>query len=175
MPRPLLAIVTGRPGSGKTTLAERLAKELRLPLVSRDALKESYLQAYALGEALDSEVSGRVFEAFLWLIEDMLRQGVSLIAEAAFQHKVWSPSLEPHLPIANVRIVVCEISAARAWERVTERARLDPARGFFHPFPESHRGAEEPYEPPRLDIPTLIVDTAEGYDPSFEEIVAFLK
>jgi hypothetical protein len=29
------------------------------------------------------------------------------------------------------------------------------------------------YEPPRLDVPILYVDTTDGYKPSLEEIVAF--
>jgi adenylate kinase family enzyme len=40
-PRPLLVIVCGKPGSGKTTLARRLAEmdALGPPLLSRDAIK----------------------------------------------------------------------------------------------------------------------------------------
>ncbi|MBG0565998.1 AAA family ATPase [Actinoplanes aureus] len=38
-------LVNGLPGSGKTTLAGKLAAALRLPLVSKDALKESMAAA----------------------------------------------------------------------------------------------------------------------------------
>ena len=34
------AIVTGPPGAGKSTLAEYLARELCLPLISKDGIKE---------------------------------------------------------------------------------------------------------------------------------------
>ena len=40
MPPPLLVIVLGLPGAGKTTLGRRLAAELRLPFFYRDGLKE---------------------------------------------------------------------------------------------------------------------------------------
>lgn len=38
--RPLLVLVNGAPASGKSTLAARLARELALPLIAKDALKE---------------------------------------------------------------------------------------------------------------------------------------
>lgn len=41
----LLVMVNGLPGSGKTTLARRLAAELDAPVVSKDALKEALLYA----------------------------------------------------------------------------------------------------------------------------------
>jgi predicted kinase len=37
---PLLVIVSGPPCSGKTTLARWLAKELALPLIAKDNIKE---------------------------------------------------------------------------------------------------------------------------------------
>ena len=41
---PLLILVTGLPCSGKTTLAVRMADELGLPLVTKDDIKEVFLQ-----------------------------------------------------------------------------------------------------------------------------------
>ena len=38
--RPLLIIVNGPPASGKSTLAEQVAAQLRLPYLSKDAIKE---------------------------------------------------------------------------------------------------------------------------------------
>ncbi len=40
MSRPVLILVTGLPCTGKSTLAKRLARDLGLPLVSRDDIKE---------------------------------------------------------------------------------------------------------------------------------------
>ncbi len=38
--KPMLIVVTGRPGSGKTTLAHKLAREIWCPVISRDEIKE---------------------------------------------------------------------------------------------------------------------------------------
>ncbi len=175
MPKPLLAVVTGRPGSGKSTLAVELATELRCPLVSRDRLKEGALKTLGLDKAADPDLAQRICDLFFSEIELQLRAGVSLVAEAAFQHRVWAPRLEPLFALADVRIVVCQVSPELAWERMTGRARRDPLWSRYNPLPESHRGAEEPYEPPRLSVPTLTVNTTKDYLPPIEEIVAFLR
>ncbi|MEM1446573.1 MAG: AAA family ATPase, partial [Planctomycetota bacterium] len=45
---PYCIIVTGRPGSGKTTLASKLASELWMPFISRDAIKEGYVNTHGV-------------------------------------------------------------------------------------------------------------------------------
>ena len=40
MDKPLIVLVNGPPGAGKSTLALRLADELMLPLLMRDQIKE---------------------------------------------------------------------------------------------------------------------------------------
>ena len=39
-PQPLLVLVTGAPGSGKTTLGRRLSDALRLPVIAKDTFRE---------------------------------------------------------------------------------------------------------------------------------------
>ena len=51
--KPLLIIVNGLPGTGKTTLARRLAADLGLPTFSRDGLYET------LYDALEGSLLGR--------------------------------------------------------------------------------------------------------------------
>lgn len=45
MRKPVLIIVNGLPGSGKTTLAKRLAADLSLPIFSRDGIYETLFDA----------------------------------------------------------------------------------------------------------------------------------
>src|SRR5581483_11210270 len=52
MGKPLLVIVNGRPGTGKTTLSKRLAADLHLPVFSRDGLFET------LYDTLDCQNNG---------------------------------------------------------------------------------------------------------------------
>lgn len=44
MSRPLLVVVSGPPGSGTTTLARLLGRELPCPVLGRDEIKEGLAQ-----------------------------------------------------------------------------------------------------------------------------------
>lgn len=159
-----LVIVTGRLGSGKTTLGAALARALRVPLLSRDELKEG------MGRATNAAAS----DLFFATLELWLRAGVDVVGEAAFQHRVWAPRFEVLSALADIRLVVCEVPPALAWQRVQWRIEDDPTWVRRHPFPAGHRGADEPYDPPRTSHPTLVVDTSGDPRPGLDEVVAFL-
>ena len=88
MSRPLLLVVTGRPATGKTTLARRLATDLRLPLIHKDGLKEPLFDA--LG-APDRTASRRLGVASLRIqrviAAELLRVGISLIMESNYSEQ----------------------------------------------------------------------------------------
>jgi predicted kinase len=181
---PSLIVVTGRPGSGKTTLARSLGDAVRCPVVSRDVLKEGFVNATGeIGEP-GGDIELHVSNAFFAAVRLLLDQHITVVAEAAFQHAVWASRLEPLMEIARVRIVLCEVSAELALARQVERGAADPDRVRFHHdravravraganWRELPRGT---YAPPNLQAPTLNVETSDGYLPAFESIVAFAR
>jgi predicted kinase len=176
---PALIIVTGRPGSGKTTLVHTLARSLHCPAICRDEFKEGYVNTLGSLENPGHDIPLNVYHAFFETIELMVKHRITLVAEAAFQHKRWAPMLEPLMEIACIRIVVCEIDAALAQRRQIDRANADPIRGRFHEDPvvqaarEKRELPDEEYDPPRLNVPILKVDTTDGYRPGLLEIVTF--
>ncbi|MGV3614816.1 MAG: AAA family ATPase [Fimbriimonas sp.] len=166
--RPKLIVVTGRPGVGKSTLVHPLARAIRCPVVSRDEIKEGMVDA--LGDSVDEPaVAKATYEAFFGTVRFLLERKVTLVAEAAFQHRLWGP-LEELGAISDLRILVLAADSDVVASRREQRAVDDPARGRFHggPVPAA-------YDPPRFDAPTLTIDTGQGYRPAFEEIVAFIS
>ena len=61
-------IVNGPPGSGKTTTAHALAAELRLPLFSKDAVKETLLDELGYNTRADSRAIGAASGEVVWTL-----------------------------------------------------------------------------------------------------------
>ncbi len=83
--KPLLIIVNGLPGAGKTTLARRLADDARLPIFSRDGIYET------LYDGLDGSASGvppslgvASFALLYQVAGAVLAAGQSVIVEGFF-------------------------------------------------------------------------------------------
>ena len=126
MAAPVLVIVSGPAGTGKTTLAHRLARQIGCPAICRDELKEGMVHgdlSYepAPGDDLTHRASMLFFETLRLLVE----RGVTVVAEAAFQDGAWRSNLAPLMGFADVRVVQCHADPAIAWRRITERAGRD--------------------------------------------------
>src|SRR2546429_1297456 len=108
--KPKCIIITGRPGSGKTTFAKKLGERLWMPVISRDEIKEGYVNTFGVKhDQLPPDTDGIVSNFFFDVVCQYLAGGVSVIIEAAFQHQVWEPRMPKILELSRAFTIICSI------------------------------------------------------------------
>ena len=181
--KPKCIIVTGRAGAGKTTLSKKLGQKLWMPVISRDEIKEGYVNTFGVKhDQLPPDTDRVVTDLFFDVAFQLLTGKVSIIIEAAFQHSVWEWRMPKILELSDPFFVVCSVDAEIAAERHLQRGLANPRREFYHEdkrvslFRETgEMGTPKPYVAPDLGVPTLNVSTENDYEPSLDEIIRSLR
>ena len=186
MVRPRVVLVTGAPGSGKSTLGSQLAAMLRVPFIARDDIRGGlFFSAGAWGDELDRVPSAdEAVEVFLQTVEGLLERGVSCVVEYVVRsHR---PADLDRIVAAGECVVImtrCDAALSRVAQRnladrfVANRTILDAAGvGSVEEHTETVIVRMEQVEREMLrefPVPVLHVDTTEEYVPSLEAVVAF--
>jgi predicted kinase len=131
---PALVVVTGAPGSGKSTIAVPLAERLRLPLIAKDELKEALWEHVGPGDRERFLAYGRASYPLMHLVARIvLRAGGSAVLEGNFA-PAWAAAelaaLRAELPFRFVQIL-CVAEPETCLARYRERAGSD-ARHPMH-------------------------------------------
>ncbi len=170
---PVLVVVTGPAGTGKTSLAHMLAEAIRCPAICRDEIKEGM----AFGEpdfvpTVGDQLTKRTLPVFFDVVSLLLESGVTVVAEAAFQHHVWAPNLMPLTEHGAVRIVRCRTDTTTARERVLQRAKLRSAHADASVLDDPTY--YDAYSWLELDVPPIDVDTTTGYTPAIHDLATWV-
>ena len=180
MAKPTLVVVSGPPRSGTREVARAIGERMPCPVICRDEIKEGMVHAYrtdfepAAGDDLNQPTLRVFFEA----LRLMVMAEVTVVAEAAFQDRLWRSGLEPLAELTRLRIVQCHVDPAIARER--REAAADAGSGRFHARiigekVEDWEEAFASFERLTLAAPSVDVDTSEGCAPEIEEIVRFVN
>lgn len=166
--RPVAVLMGGAPGSGKTTLADKLGESLRLHVVSKDRLRQSTL--WKLGT---DDLTKAPFGPGLWYtaMDTLLQAGISVIGDMTLYRGVSESEVASRLaPLARlVQIHCCCSDPLGRWQA---KASLDALQrpNIAALLPEVSRLCHDLQEPIDLCCPCLIVDTTAGYRPSIDEL-----
>jgi predicted kinase len=131
---PALIVVTGAPGSGKTTIAEPLAARLGLPLIAKDELKEALWEHLGPGDRERFLAYGRAtYPLMLLVARVILRSGGSAMVEANFRPDFAAADLEALRKETPFRVVqiLCRADPDTCLARYRDRAESD-ARHQMH-------------------------------------------
>lgn len=127
---PALLIVTGHPATGKTTLARALAAELRLPMVSKDMVKEALFETIGWRDRAWSQQVGVMAIAMLYqLCGEYLAAGRSLVVESNFRPDLDTPRMaellarHPFRPVQLRCVARREVMVARYLARIAAGER----------------------------------------------------
>lgn len=175
--QPLLVIVNGRPCTGKTTLASILSRDLRIPMFSKDAIKQK------LGETLGTEdrsTARRLGAAAIALMyqqaEIALTSGLPAMVESPLTPEFAEKEIEELRSRTGCRILQVFLRAEPSV--ILERFRSRPREGvFFHD--EELRELEATVTTELAPVPvagkTIFIDTTDFRAVDYAEIFEWVR
>jgi predicted kinase len=183
--KPLLIIVNGMPGSGKTTLARRLAQDTGILEFSKDDLKEFIFDQLGVGDREWSIAVGRASSEMLYAFADgMLSSGKDLILENAYYHSFAAPKLREITQRYDVRCleVYCQLDSDERRRRFVARiesGKRHPGHADTIDYDVSNEEADRKKYAPLSVGQLLTVDTDdfddEEYNVFLHKIREFIK
>lgn len=167
---PMLIVMSGLPGTGKSELARELGRRLRIPVFSVDPIESAVLQA-GIEQSFETGLAAYlVAEA---LADAQLALGLDAIVDAVNAEEpgkaMWrNLAIKHEVPL---RIIECHCSdEALHRERVTKRVR--GLANLPEPTWESVQRRRLAYTP--WSEPVLSIDAASAREPNLRRVLAWL-
>lgn len=169
MAEAFFVVVSGPPASGKSTLAPVLARELALPLLAKDTIKDALMSVLPVADVEASRQIGR--GAVAAMVAVAAESPIGAVIESNFYRSAAAEALRL-LPGAVVE-VFCRCEQAVADERYRSRAGTRHAGHFDTVRTAAELWNDEVAEPVAGGWPVLEVDTNRPVD--IAEVLSFVR
>lgn len=176
MSKPIIVYVSGAPGSGKTTLAKLLSEQLYLPHVSSDLIHGGVAFTQP-----DHDRKQTLLNVFVPTIIDIAQRGISIVVDQVLQKGASEAhiidKLRPHATIINIHTQTSDpIGRYSARIKNSKIPSIIERREHLLSLAAAHKEKlERTNNPLDLGVPSMTVNTDDGYSPAIGEIVDFIK
>jgi predicted kinase len=180
MTHPLLIVVTGLPGTGKTEMGRYLARELQLPLIYKDGIKETLFDSLGVGDwEWSRKLGSTTYSIMTYILEALMPAGISLVLESNFHPQRAGPDLAQLVARHNYSVVqiLCKAAGPTLVERFQKRAKSGHRHAghvdnWDELLPQLLRGRIDPVP---LAGPLIEVDTTDFDMVDYEAILQSVR
>jgi hypothetical protein len=155
-----------------------LASHLGLPIVSRDAITETLADTLGVPSR---DLVGPSFAVFWRILSEQVGASLGAVGETNLHRGVSEPAVPlgracgPETRVLQDQSRGQHSSIHRAFERGERHWCFDDVQRVVHLRAGKSHPAWERAKPLGLNLPSLIVDTSDGYTPEIDAIVAHLR
>lgn len=171
----LLIVFAGAPGTGKSTLARAVARELRAVYLDKDTIKDT---ALALGREMKLEGANDFagvlsYTLLIPLARDNLTVGLPVVIDSPAGYRTFQDAVENLVRAVKVdfKLVECITTDEALLRERLERRAPDVAEHRVREW-DAYQQARARLE--RMSGPRLVVDTAETVQTNLRKILNYL-